>query len=270
MILILDLLRWKKLKRFKGEETPLHDDRGYTHEEIQTLLNVSDLRLKTSVLLMCSAGLRVGALPILRLKHLERKGNLYKINVYASLRENYFTFCTPESAAMIDTYLQFRERYGEKLNPESPLFRKDFDIDIQEDVRKNVFALSYFACMKDIEKHLQIAGLRTVDHLNKNNRKEVKLTHGFRKFCTKQLLESDLKTEKRWLLEGHDLPRNDPHYVRVSEDELLTEYEKAINLLTIDPANRLRKKVEKLEVEKSQVDRLALQIEEIKKALKKK
>jgi hypothetical protein len=53
--------------------------------------------------------------------------------------------------------------------------------------------------------------------------------------------------------------RNDPHYVRQDEN-LLGEYEKAIDNLTIDPANRLRKKVQKLEIEKSRIESLEAKI----------
>ena len=44
----------------------------HTQEEIVALLNASDLKEKVVILLMCSAGLRVGALPTLLLKHLKR------------------------------------------------------------------------------------------------------------------------------------------------------------------------------------------------------
>lgn len=57
----IETIRWKKLQRFKGEETEEHEDRAYTREEIQTLLNVSDLRLKATVLLCASTGMRIGA-----------------------------------------------------------------------------------------------------------------------------------------------------------------------------------------------------------------
>ena len=30
-------IRWRKLKRFRGEETEPHESRRYSHEEIQTL-----------------------------------------------------------------------------------------------------------------------------------------------------------------------------------------------------------------------------------------
>ena len=50
---------------------------------------------------------------------------------------------------------------------------------------------------------------------------------------------------------------------------MLREYSKGIDNLTIDPANRLRKKVEKLEVEKNQFDALAAEIEALKRKINK-
>lgn len=58
-------------------------------------------------------------------------------------------------------------------------------------------------------------------------RKDVPIAHGFRKFFTTRLIEADLKTELRWLLEGHKLKGNDSHYIRVSEKRLQEEYEKS-------------------------------------------
>lgn len=80
-------------------------------------------------------------------------------------------------------------------------------------------------------------------------RKDVPIAHGFRKLFTSQLEDADLKTELRWLLEGHNLKGNDSNYVRVSEKRLQQEYEKAINHLTIIEENRLRRTVEILKRE---------------------
>ena len=76
------------------------------------------------------------------------------------------------------------------------------------------------------------------------------------------MIESDIKTEVRWLLEGHDLKGNDKYYVRITEQKLYEEYQKAIDALTIDPVNRLQKKIEKLEIKKSQIDMLTEVVEE--------
>ena len=78
---------------------------------------------------MCSAGLRRGALQHLRIRDLQKidKYQLYKISVYKKEQEQYTTFCTPECAKYIDQYLQWRQRLGEQLKPNSPLFRIEFD-----------------------------------------------------------------------------------------------------------------------------------------------
>ena len=69
----------------------------------------------------------MGAIPILKIRNLKKieKYNLYQITVYEkSKKSNYKTFCTPECAQVIDTYLNYRRHAGENLKPESPLISK--------------------------------------------------------------------------------------------------------------------------------------------------
>jgi single-stranded DNA-specific DHH superfamily exonuclease len=73
-------------------------------------------------------------------------------------------------------------------------------------------------------------------------------------------MESGLITEKRWLLEGHNLKGNDSSYVRTSQESLLQEYLKAVNELTINEENRLKIKVQKLEKEKDKFDLFAMKV----------
>lgn len=164
-------LSWKKLQRFRGEVTEEHEDRAYTKEEIQKLLNVSDLRLKATVLLASSTGMRIGAFKTLLRSHLEEKGDCYKVSVYKGLKGKgkYFTFCTPEARKALDDYFQFRERHGEKLIPDNPVFRKEFDTEIPGGARYNVESLKH-GISRDIWKHLVKAGIREIDRVNKFNR----------------------------------------------------------------------------------------------------
>jgi hypothetical protein len=246
-----------------GEETPVHEDRCYTHEEIQTLVNTADMKLKAIILLMVSSGCKLGALGM-KVGHLKRMGDLYKISVYEGQkgRGKYYTFCTPEAAKAIDTYLQFRERCGENLNDDSPLFRKDFDVDFHEAARNHVIPASYHSIRMDIFHCLLNSGIRTIDHINSfRNRKDVKMTHGFRKFFETQLVNAKLHEVIIRKLTGHSERDNLTQlYSKQTPDELYTEYEKSIDLLTINSESRLRRKVEKLEAEKSQFERLAAKI----------
>ena len=58
------------------------------------------------------------------------------------------------------------------------------------------------------------------------------------------------------------------NYHRPTEDELLEDYLNAIDLLTINEENRLKRKVQKLEVEKTEYEALAADISRIKKKVK--
>ena len=109
-------LNKKKIKMFKGEYTKKVVDRAYTDKDIKKILDVSDLGAKTIVLLMASSGIRIGALPGIRIRNLEKVNNIYKITVYEGSRSQYFTFCTPECTSYIDAYLEFRTKNGENLN----------------------------------------------------------------------------------------------------------------------------------------------------------
>ena len=239
-------IKWKKLKRFMGEEVPKHEDRRYTHEEIHTLVQGASIRLKAAILLMASGGLRVGSLPLLLRTHLERRDDLYKINVYKGQKGKgqYYTFCTPECARAIDDYLEFRERCGEKITPESPLFRKDFNFEDPTQARFQVEIWNKKAIDLVMRKILVRCGLVTIDHVNGTSvRKEVKMTHGFRKFFETMLVNSNIHEIIIRKLTGHSDNTNLTQlYSKQTEGEMLAEYMKAIDALTIDPANRLRKK----------------------------
>ncbi len=76
-----------------------------------------------------------------------------------------------------------------------------------------------------------------------------------------------MNTEKRWLLEGHNLKANDSSYVHVTTEDLLSQYMKAYDRLIISEENRLRKKVEKLEVERTEIQTLHYELEKLKKAV---
>ena len=71
------------------------------------MLEKADQRGRVAILLMASTGMRVGAIPLLKIRNLERleKYSLYKVTVYENEDEEYITFCTPECAKEIESYL---------------------------------------------------------------------------------------------------------------------------------------------------------------------
>ena len=121
----------------------------------------------------------------------------------------------------------------------------------------------------DVFNSLVNTGLRIVDRINSSRkRKEVKMTHGFRKFFETMLVNSNLHETIIRKLTGHSQTGNLTQlYSKQTEAEMLHEYEKAVDALIIDPANRLRKKVEMLTIEKSKVDQALSDIQDMKTRL---
>lgn len=105
------------------EHKRVRKDRGYTHEKISKLLEITDDIMRVIVLLLASTGMRVGSISNLKLRNLD----LNKITVYENDTEEYFTFTTPECKKAIDNYIDISSRYGEKIGNESFLIREQFD-----------------------------------------------------------------------------------------------------------------------------------------------
>ena len=123
-------LNKNKMSRFIGKKVMKTErGRGYTREQINQMLTVADERTGAIILFLASTGIRIGALPEIKLKHLVvEDGNtststsIYRISIYDG---EYFTFCTPEATNAINRYLEYRTRSGEKLGPDSPLIRNN-------------------------------------------------------------------------------------------------------------------------------------------------
>lgn len=67
-------LKWAKIKSYvgKGKGGGGRKDRPYTIKEISKMLEKADQWGKIAILLMCSSGIRVGALSSLKIRNLEK------------------------------------------------------------------------------------------------------------------------------------------------------------------------------------------------------
>jgi integrase len=243
------MLNSHKINKFMPEQIKVKKDRAYTHEEISWLLDVADERMRVVILLLASSGIRLGAIPAIGLRNLEDN----KLTVYENTREENITFITPECKKAIDFYLDMRSRYGEKLTDSSYLIREQFDIRDQFAIRspKQVtHKLIQWKLMSLAEK----SGIRKRGS-DKSSRHDIMIAHGFRKFFTTRLVNSKINPEIREMLLGHDIGLAGAYY-KPTVEEMYTEYEKAIDNLTIGPANRLQRKIETLTIEKSRLDRI--------------
>ncbi len=267
------ILNRKKISKFVGENVNKYEYRSYTTEEISKLLSLQDERGRAVILLMASTGMRIGALPDIKLKHLKRwnidnQGNhVYQITVYAnSPKDKYSAFCSPECAKSIDEYLQMRKRFGESsltvdhengnwTPGDSYLITRQFDksqlLPFTNSIRsKKPIHKQTLAGQIIVSKLIQL-GLRdktiSTETMSLSDcakiRHELHPCHSLRIFAVTQMQRSKLDKTIREMLVGHSTGL-DKVYYKPQDEEILQEYLKAVDLLTINNENRLQKQVD--------------------------
>jgi integrase len=267
-------LNWKKIRSFEPEKEKVAEDRPYTRSEVKKLIDNASLRNRAIILLMASSGVRVGAIPILRIKDLEAidKYRIYKVNVYPKSKKSaYFSFCSPECRRAIDDYLEWRRRFSERLTPESPLFRRDYN------PRGNKIRSVQFMTRESFQRAMDVLlhniGLRQQPLEGQGyKRGHVMANHGLRKFFETNAYKAGMDHMYLRRLMGQKSGLEDA-YLKLSEEELLegdsrhVGYVGVIDQLTINNENRLKEKVRVLEIEKSKADEALQEIRELKKSI---
>lgn len=266
---IENLVLWKKIKIGMPKVKEQADDRAPTLEEIRKLIEYPDTRLKPIVFTMISSGIRIGAWDYLRWKHIipiEKDGKIVaaKIIVYAGEPEQYFSFISLEAYNSLKEWIDYRTSYGERINGNSWLIRDIWQKTHHRYSHRIGLAaepkqLKSTAIKKMISSMWQIVGVRNqLDQGQK--RHEFKGVHGFRKYfethCQLVMNHNNIK-----MLMAHSLGESG-NYHRPTETQLLEDYLKAVDLLTINEENRLSKRITELQeknLEKDYVIRGKLQ-----------
>jgi integrase len=91
------LLDIKHIREYLPEFRKSKKDRAYTHNEIQSLLDITDDRFRTVILLLASTGMRIGAIPDIQLRNIEKVSvdpvvTIHKFTVYEGSNEEYLLF----------------------------------------------------------------------------------------------------------------------------------------------------------------------------------
>jgi hypothetical protein len=241
---------WKKITRGLPNARQSANDRAPTIEEIKKLLEYPDRRIKPIVYTMISSGIRLGAWDYLKWKHIipikDEKGEVLaaKIIVYAGEHDEYYSFITPEAYNSLVDWIKFREEYGEKVTVESWLMR-----DIWQTTNVNYGAkwglatcpkkLNSYAIKRILERGLWSQGLRKTLE-NGEKRHEYKAAHGFRKFY-KTRTEQVMRPLNVEITLGHDIGLSGSYY-KPTEKEVLEDYLKAVDLLTINSTQKVLEK----------------------------
>jgi integrase len=255
------IIVWKKITRGLPRTRRFADDRAPTLDEIRRIIEYPDRRIKPVVYTMTSSGIRLEAWNYLRWSHvkpIERDGKVIaaKMTVYAGDPEEYFTFISSEAYHAISRWMKFRRDSGEDISPKSWVMRDLWDTKkgcIQHFVTIPK-KLKATGVKRLVEDALWTQRLRTKLPDGKR-RHEFQANHGFRKFFKTMCETAGVKSIVTETLMGHSTGISDSYY-RPTEKELLEEYLKATDLLTISEEKYLHHQVEKLKTEILDIDTL--------------
>jgi integrase len=267
------LLPWKRITRGLPKARRYADDRAPTIEELRKIIEYPDRRIKAIVLTMVSSGIRLGAWDYLKWKHIipiEREGKIIaaKLVVYKGDPEEYFSFITPEAYFELEKWIVYRKVSGENISEESWVLRNIWDGNkgrrrtpgIVTQPRK----LKSLGVKRIMETALWTQGLRHKLEPGKR-RHEFQADHGLRKLFKTRCELSGMMPINIELLMGHSVGLSDSYY-RATETEILNDYLKATDNLTINEENRLKNKVRVLEIGKSRLEQLELTIKRLEEA----
>ena|GEM_PF-318024 len=262
------VLNWDIIRKFIiREDIKKNTDKEYTYEDISKVISLADLKYKMAIYLMVSSGVRIGALHTMKVGDLEKmKGHdIYKVTVYRGSRDEYFTFCSPECFAAVNNYLNFRKQSGEIISAESWLFVRDFDPRDKEQVLHPV-RLSYDAIKSRIRQLLiraNVAEYQPLTEMNTTGRRRntSMASHAFRKTFYTNAARSRMKSEVLELIMGHKIGLR-ASYLRYSTEDLLAEYLRAVDNLTIDASNRLLAQVDEFKKQEREILELKKQKDE--------
>lgn len=226
---------WDYVGDFVPSAKKAGQDRAPTLEEIQRIVDVSDLRMRCLVLFLCSTGARIGSIPYLKWSDVEgvevEEKKFAKVTIYRNEPEAYITFMTPESYGLLLEYRKLREGIGEHVTAASHVFvtqgnARDFD-------PAGVRQVSINTLKNQLGKLLENLGMRTaISQRGRYKTYEFKQAHGFRKFFKTRMEVAGVKPLAVETMMGHNtgLARS---YYKPTAGELANEYSKAIDELTI-------------------------------------
>jgi len=247
-------LRWKKIRRLYPAKVKKTGGKIWTTQDIDLMLkSTRDLRQKALIHFLAASGVRRGAIPDLKIKHIKKIENCYAISVYEDSLEEYTTFIHQEAAFWLDKYLEKRKNDGEYLDKNSPLFRKSYQLGVQKALPMNDELV-----LRSIWYVIKKSGLRAGQE-KKSGRYETQTNHGFRKRWT-TIIENveGVKVILAEKMMGHSIksiPMAEIYNLPTTE-MLFAEYKKAIPELIISDDERMRLENEKLKQENTKKSQL--------------
>ena len=170
-----------------------------------------------------------------------------KIIVYAGDEEQYISFLTPEAFLELQKWMDFRKDSGEQVTGKSWVMRDLWNTRISSRRRGTVGIANRPVRLKSsglkrlMKDALWSKGIRKRLEPGKR-RHEFQADHGYRKWFKTQCELAGMKSINIETLMGHSIGISDSYY-RITEKDLLEDYLRAVEFLTIDENNILRRQL---------------------------
>ena len=219
-------IAWKIIFKMLPKQVRLKDQ-GWSREQLQKMLTTAKIREQALIPLLASTGMRKGAVPPLNVGDLYPRDEwkIFEIIAYRGESEEYHTYCSPEARAKLEIYWDFRKTHGEKLTPDSPAFRLEWDVENGRGVEipERITTVTIDSALKQV---VVDAGLRipvkvkSVSHAGRVRHPQ-KLLHGIRKFFETTLVDASFDDNWLDMIEGHKMKGLRENYYRPKDDTVL-------------------------------------------------
>lgn len=233
------VLNVRKLRRMFPAKVKRTGGKPYTTEDIQKILGaMRHKRDKALIYFLSSTGARVGVVEDLKMKNIENMPDGCKsVLCYENAQEEYYTFLTPEASKALDEYYEERVDDGERLSPNSPVFRTVYAKGILK-----AKPLQLGSCEGLIYRAVKKARL----HRTRSGKwYDIQIDMGFRKrFNTILKLNNSVNSNIAEKLMNHKRGL-DGAYLTPTREECFEEFRKAIPKLSIDDSLRLKEEIKK-------------------------
>lgn len=240
------ILNFKKIRKMSPTQLKRQGNDSYTTKDIQTILEATtSLRNKAIIHCLASLGCRPNTFcdPPLRLRHLKEVADgYYSVLMFEGSIQETIGYLTKEASNAIKAYITSREQDGERMTPESPLFRNLYRFVLSRALPMSL--KGYKSMLYEIVKKIRGKGKKRGERYSKA------LFGGFRhryiEICAKNKL--DVRLSERLVSHTPTFAPMDKHYVNINniQNELFNEFLKIEKDLTVSDQERERHRAENL------------------------
>lgn len=251
------------LRKMIPEDTKEGNDQPYTTEDVQKMLDATNSkRMKALIHFFASTGARPNVLndPVLRLKHLyPMPFGCKAVKMYESTRSEFWGFLTPEAVLALDEYFAERQQQ-EYLTSESPVFANKVRVKNQKAsplTHNNINSMMF--------RILKVTG---IERIKVGNRFDKALYYGLRKRFNGILkMNNNVNSNIAEKLMAHKKGL-DGVYLKPTREQCFSEFQKAIQDLTISDKSRNKIVMEKQEAKITELETKQAEIDFMKEQIK--